>query len=117
MLIKAGSFRSAGVICVILQAKLAADEQICFSYLNGQHSVRGCSKPCKFLKQGCPSAHNTLLHGSERFFLQKRREKTEETKKTTTSHVTVVPNKTEESPGMPSVTSVNGLLQITEVNL
>ena len=44
-------------------------------------------------------------------------QKIEEAKKTTASNVTAVIKKTEESPGMPCVTIVKGLLQITEVSL
>ena len=41
----------------------------------------------------------------------------DETKQTKASNVTVVTNKAEQSPSMPSVTNVKGFLQITEVNL
>ena len=66
---------------------------------------------------GCSSTHSTFLHGFERIFPQKRFEKTDKTKLTAENNVTVVTNKPEESPGMPSVTKAKGLFQITEVNL
>ena len=66
--------------------------------------------------QGCPSTRKTLLYGSGRIFQQKHLKKTNQTKETTASNVTVVTNKAEESPGMPSVTNVKGLFQINEVN-
>ena len=96
---------------------MVADNKLGFSCLNGQHSFRKCPKPRQSLNQGCSSTHNTLLYGSERIFPPKRLKRTHETKETTASNVTVVTNKAEESPGMPSVTNVKGLLQITEVKL
>ena len=50
-------------------------------------------------------------------FFHKKPQKTDASKETTASSVTVVPNKTEQSPGIISVTNVKGLLQITEVLL
>ena len=37
------------------RAKLVADNNLCFSCLNGQHFFRKCPKPRKCLKQGCSS--------------------------------------------------------------
>ena len=50
-------------------------------------------------------------------FPQNSLKRFDETKGTTASSVTVVTNKAEESPGMPSLTIVRGLMQLTEVNL
>ena len=98
------------------QTKLVADNELCFSCLNGQHLLHRLPKPRKCLMQGCPSTHKTLLYGSGRIFSHKNLKKTDQTMETTASNVTVVTNKTEESPGMPFVTNVKGLIQITEVS-
>ena len=50
-------------------------------------------------------------------FIAKMPQKSDETKETTASNVTVASKKAEESPAMPSVTNFVGLLHITEVNL
>ena len=65
------------------------------------------------LKQGCSIAQKTLFHGSEKIISQKRGK----TKETTAHNVTSGKHKTDESPVMPSVTDVKGLMQITEDNL
>ena len=99
------------------RAKLVADNKLCFSCMNGQHSFRKCPHPRKCAKEGCSSTHNTLLHGSERIFPPKTNETSDKTRETTANNVTVVPNQAEESPSLPSVTDVKGLLQIAEVSL
>ena len=99
------------------RSKMVLDNKLCFSCLNGQHSFRKSTKPRKWLKQGCSGTHNTVVHGSEKMFPQKWLKKSVEFKETTAGNVAVVTNKAEESSGMPSVTKVDGLLQITEVNL
>ena len=99
------------------RANLIADNQLCFSCLNGQHYVRKGPKPRKCLKQGCWSTHNTLAPWFRKKFSWKGLENSDRTEETTASSVTVVTNKAEESHGMPSVTKDKGLLQITEVNL
>ena len=95
------------------RTKLLADNKFCFSRLNGQHSFRRGTKLHKFSKQGFSSTQNTLLQGSETIFPQKFREKTDGTKETTASNVTVIRNKNEESesPGLGSATNVHGLSQ------
>ena len=50
-------------------------------------------------------------------FFPQTQQKTDQTKQTTASHVTVITNKAQESPGMPSLTDIKGALQINEVNL
>ena len=50
-------------------------------------------------------------------FSKKTPQKDWRNRESVAKNVTVVPNKTEESPGMTSVTNVKGLLQITEVFL
>ena len=97
--------------------KIGCRQQTLFFMLEWQLFFRKCPKPRKCLKQGCSSTHNTLLYVSEKFFRTKSHEKSDEAKETTASSVTVVTNKAEESPGMPSVTNFRGLFQITEVNL
>ncbi len=53
------------------RAKLAAENRLCFSCLNGKHSFRKCPKPRKCSFEKCKSSHNTLLHGAERIFPEK----------------------------------------------
>ena len=92
---------------------MVACNKLCFFLcLNGQNSFRKCPKPRKWFKQVCSITHNTLLHGSERSFPQKRFQKSDETEETTASKVTVVTNKAEESRSLRYVTNFKGLLQM-----
>ena len=50
------------------RAKIAAENQLCFSCLNGKHSFRTCPNQRKCNREGCRSTHNILLHGAERIF-------------------------------------------------
>ena len=50
------------------RAKLVADNRLCFSWFNANHSFRQCPQPCKCTKDARGSSHNTLLHGAERIF-------------------------------------------------
>ena len=50
------------------RAKVVAENKLCFSCFNGQHSFRNCPQPRKCTKDGCGSTHNTLLHGAEKIF-------------------------------------------------
>ena len=97
------------------RTKLAAESKLCFSCLNEGHSFRQCPQPRKCTKDGCSSSHNTLLHGSDRIFRQKRPGDAKNPQSKTTK---VSQRQTgSESSGMPSVTDIKGLLQITEVEL
>ena len=55
------------------RAKLVAENQLCFSCFQANHSFRNCPQPRKCTKDGCNSSHNTLLHGAERVFPSKVR--------------------------------------------
>ena len=81
-----------------------------------RRECRQCPQPRKCTKEGCSSSHNNLLHGSERIFPQKV---SGEENKGSTGTSTKVSHKStgSESSGMPSVSDVKGLLQITEVEL
>ena len=95
------------------RTKLAAESKLCFSCLNEGHSFRQCPQPKKCTKDGCSCSHNTLLHGSDRIFPQKNPSDAKNSQSKTTK---VSQRQTgSESSGMPSVTDVKGLLQITEV--
>ena len=95
--------------------KLAAESKLCSSCLNEGLSFRQCPQPRKCTKDGCSSSHNTLLHGSDRFFPQKSPGDAKHSQSKTTK---VSQRQTgSESSGMQSVTDVKGLLQITEVEL
>ena len=101
------------------RTKLAAENKLCFSCLNEGHAFRQCPQPRKCTKEGCSSAHNILLHGSEKIFPQKVSGAENKDNKVTTTRLTKVSQKStgSESSGMPSVSDVKGLLQITKVEL
>ena len=50
------------------RAKIVAEDQLCFSCLNGKHSFRTCPNQRKCNRQGCRSTQSILLHGAERIF-------------------------------------------------
>ena len=50
------------------RAKGAADNNLCFSCLNGQHFFLQSLKPRKWSTEGCSRFHNLLLHGAEKVF-------------------------------------------------
>ena len=101
------------------RTKLAAESKLCFSCLNEGHAFRQCPQPRKCTKEGCSSSHNTLLHGSEKIFPQRVSGAENKDNKVTTGRSTKVSQKStgSESSGMPAVSDVKGLLQITEVEL
>ena len=63
------------------RTKLFAENRLCFSFLNEQHSFCKGPKPRNCSKQGCSITENTLLHGSEKFSSQKHREKLKKPRK------------------------------------
>ena len=103
------------------RAKVVAENKLCFSCFNGQHSFRNCPQPRKCTKDGCGSTHNTLLHGAEKIFPRKSEsEKAGNGEATTCSVTTATQRKNEKNEVtscLPSVSDVKGLLQITEVEL
>ena len=100
------------------RVKLVADNKLCFSCFNQNHTFRQCPQPRKCTKDGCGSSHNTYLHGADRIFAKKvtnlNKEKTETSGCIGTSRKN---ERSDESSGMPSVADVKGLLQVTEVEL
>ena len=50
------------------RAKHVAEQKLCFSCLQSNHSFRNCSKARKCPKADCESTHNVLLHGAEKIF-------------------------------------------------
>ena len=101
------------------RTKIAAKSKLCFSCLNEGHAFRQCPQPRKCTKEGCSSSHNTLLHGSEKLFPHKTSSAKNKDNKVTIGRSTKVSQKStgSESSGMPSVSDVKGLLQITEITL
>ena len=102
----------------IERTKLVADNKLCFSCFNQNHTFRQCPQPRKCTKDGCGSSHNTFLHGADRIFAKKvtnlNKVKTETSGCIGTSRKN---ERSDESSGMPSVADVKGLLQVTEVEL
>ena len=100
------------------RTKLAAQNKLCFFYLNEGHAFRQCPQPRKCTKQGCSSSHNILLHGSERMFPRKSSGAENKDNKGTADRSTKFSQKStgSEGSGMSSVSDVKGLLQ-TEVEL
>ena len=100
------------------RAKLVADNKLCFSCFNDGHSFRQCPQPRKCTKDGCGRSHNTFLHGADRIFPNKNQAPNKRNPETSTCIGTMKINgQADESSGLPSVTDVKGLLQITEVEL
>ena len=99
------------------RAKLVADK-LCFSCFNANHSFRQCTQPRKCTKEGCESTHNTFLHGADRIFPNKNQvTKPRNPESFTCVGATEISEQLETSSGLPSVTDVKGLLQITEIEL
>ena len=100
------------------RARIVADNKLCFSCFQPNHSFRQCPQPHKCTKDGCESSHNTFLHGAERIFT-KNAVSSSKVKPETSGCIgtSINSEKPEESSGMPSVTDVKGLLQVTEVEL
>ena len=100
------------------RAKIVAENKLCFSCFNGQHSFRNCPQPRKCTRDGCGSTHNTFLHGAERIFPRKPEPGKDSNGETTScSTATGNPKKNEVTSCLPSVSDVKGLLQIAEVEL
>ena len=100
------------------RARIVADNKLSFSCFQPNHSFRQCPQPRKCTKDGCESSHNTFLHGAERIFT-KNAVSSSKVKPETSGCIgtSINSEKPEESSGMPSVTDVKGLLQVTEVEL
>ena len=47
------------------RAKIAAENELCFSCLKGMYSFRTCPRQRKCTIEGCRSTHKFLLHGAE----------------------------------------------------
>ena len=100
------------------RAKLVADNKLCFSCFNQNHTFRQCPQHRKCTKDGCGSSHNTFLHGVDRIFAKKVNDVNKDKTETSGCIGTSVKNeRSDESSGMLSVADVKGLLQVTEVEL
>ena len=100
------------------RAKLVADNRLCFSCFNQNHTFRQCPQPRKCTKDGCGSSHNTFLHGADRSFVKKATNVNKDKTETSGCIGTSMNNeRSDESSGRPSVADVKGLLQVTEVEL
>ena len=100
------------------RAKLVADNKFCFCCFNANHSFRQGPQPRKCTKEGCESTHNTFLHGADLIFPNKNQvTKPPNPESSTCVGATKINEQLETSSGLPSVTDVKGLLQITEVEL
>ena len=95
-------------------AKVVADNKLCFSSPNGQHSFRQCPRPSKRSAEGSSSSHNVFLHGAEKVFPPGPLSRQNNTTKSSS-----VPMKKESrgSSCVVSQTDVKGLLQISEILL
>ena len=100
------------------RARIVADNKLCFSCFNKNHTFRQCPQPRKCTKDGCGSSHNTFLHGADRIFSQKVTDVNKDKTETSGCIGTSVKNeRSDKSSGMPSDGDVKGLLQVTEVEL
>ena len=100
------------------RARIVADNKLCFSCFNQNHTFRQCPQPRKCTKDGCGSSHNTFLHGADRIFAKKATNVNKDKTETSGCIGTSMNNeRSNESSGMPSVADVKGLLQVTEVEL
>ena len=103
---------------LIERAKLVAENKLCFSCFKPNHTFRQCPQPRKCTRDACGSSHNTFLHGAERTFTKNAVSNGKVKLETSGCIGTSINNeKPEENSGMPSVTDVKGLLQVTEVEL
>ena len=50
------------------KARIVADNKLCFSCFQPNHSFRQCPQPRKCTKDACGSSHKTFLHGDEWIF-------------------------------------------------
>ena len=65
------------------RAKYVAEQKLCFSCLQGNHTFRKCQKAKKCPKQDCESTHNVLLHGAEKVFPPKEADRSPSTQTNT----------------------------------
>ena len=93
------------------RAKLVADNKLCFSCFNTNHSLRQCPQPRKCSKGGCESTHNTFLHGADRIFPSKNQVTKQRSPETSTCiGTTKIKDQVGESSGLASGTNDKGLL-------
>ena len=101
------------------RARIVADNKLCFSCFNQNHTFRQCPQPRTCTNDGCGSSHNTFSHRADRMFAKKVTDVNKDKTETSGCSGTSVENeRSDESSGMPSVADVEGdLLQVTEVEL
>merc|ERR1712117_931109 len=96
------------------RAKVVADNNMCFSCINGKHPAKDCTKGLKCSHPGCGKTHNALLHGAERVYQPAQKPKP---KPESTSAAPAATKAPVTSTGASGVTDVKGLLQIAFVNI
>ena len=102
------------------RAKLVVDNKLCFSCLRDKHTFRQCPQPSKCRAEGCNSSHKTLLHGADRVFPAKQSTNPntiQSSGNTVQSKAITSQQPSNKTTTILSVTDVNGLLQVTELQL
>ena len=107
------------------RTRIVAENRLCFSCLKGSFQFRNCPNPRKCNHSGCTSSHNSLLHGADRILPRnnlKKGSKANNAPTTQTSSSLTVGGKNElptqiSSSYFPSVSDVNGLLQVKQFEL
>ena len=108
--------------CPVIRQKTTTDEtgrrqQTLLFMLEWAKLIPQRPKTTQGLKTRVPKHSQYLAPWLRKNYSTKTLRKDWRNQGTTVSNVTVVTNKAEEIPGIPSVTNVHSLLQITEVNL
>ena len=102
------------------RAKLVADNKLCFSCLRDQHRFRQCPQTRKCRTEGGNSSHSTPFQGADRVFPTKQSTNPntiQSSSNTGESKATASQKPFNKTTTMLSVTDVNGLLQVTELQL
>ena len=105
--------------------EIAAENQLCFSCLNGRHSFRTCPNQRKCTCEGCRSMHDIFLQGAERLFLASgemkspdaSQSKVNSTKTPTTAVDNASTQGTSSTSGLTLITDVKGPRQVPEMEL
>ena len=100
------------------RAKVVAEAKLCFSCLREKHMFRQCPNPRKCSKDGCNSSHYTLLHGAERIYPSKSPSNNNSNTNAgaNQSKLSSVQSSSKTTT-LSSVSSVKGLLKLTELQL
>ena len=98
------------------RAKFAAEQKLCFSCLQSDHTFWKCPKSRKCNKPDCNSTHNALLHGAEKIYPGKDSTKSPAEEKISSHSASLEVEKVKGNCAT-SVLRVGGLLQIVELKL